>query len=90
MIRGRVPAVLTVTDIAGLVRGAHSGAGLGNEFLSNIQAVDGICHVVRAFPSSKVTHVEGAERQKVETMTFSSINFHILFLPQVAWTRCAT
>ena len=43
------PAYLHVTDIAGLVRGAAEGAGLGNAFLSNIQAVDGIFHVVRAF-----------------------------------------
>eukprot|EP00499_Haloplacidia_sp_CaronLabIsolate_P005335 CAMPEP_0196780648 /NCGR_PEP_ID=MMETSP1104-20130614/8287_1 /TAXON_ID=33652 /ORGANISM="Cafeteria sp., Strain Caron Lab Isolate" /LENGTH=394 /DNA_ID=CAMNT_0042150861 /DNA_START=39 /DNA_END=1223 /DNA_ORIENTATION=- len=53
-----VPAVLTVTDIAGLVRGASEGAGLGNAFLSHISAVDGIFHMVRAFPSKKVTHVE--------------------------------
>ena len=42
-----IPAVLTVTDIAGLVKGAAEGAGLGNAFLSNIQAVDGILHMVR-------------------------------------------
>jgi len=54
-----VPAVLTVTDIAGLVKGAAEGAGLGNAFLSNIQAVDGIFHVCRAFSGDEVTHVEG-------------------------------
>lgn len=54
-----VPAVLTVTDIAGLVKGAAEGAGLGNAFLSHIQAVDGIFHVCRAFGGDEVTHVEG-------------------------------
>jgi obg-like ATPase 1 len=54
-----VPAVLTVTDIAGLVKGASEGAGLGNAFLSNIQAVDGIFHVCRAFAGDEITHVEG-------------------------------
>jgi len=54
-----VPAVLDVTDIAGLVRGASEGAGLGNAFLSHIAAVDGIFHVCRAFPSKDVVHVDG-------------------------------
>ncbi|OIR58713.1 MAG: GTP-binding protein YchF [Amphiamblys sp. WSBS2006] len=53
------PAYLTVVDIAGLVRGASTGAGLGNDFLSHIQAVDGIFHVVRAFKDADVVHVEG-------------------------------
>jgi len=51
--------VLTVTDIAGLVKGAHEGKGLGNEFLANIQAVDAIYHVTRAFKDKKIEHVEG-------------------------------
>ncbi|KAI3653967.1 hypothetical protein MP228_000686 [Amoeboaphelidium protococcarum] len=55
----KVPAFLTVIDIAGLVKGASSGAGLGNAFLSHIKAVDGIFHVVRAFSDDEVTHVEG-------------------------------
>lgn len=52
------PAYLHVTDIAGLVRGAATGAGLGNAFLSHIQAVDGVFHVVRAFESDDVIHVD--------------------------------
>jgi len=52
------PAYLNITDIAGLVRGAAEGAGLGNAFLSHIQAVDGIFHVVRAFESEEVIHVD--------------------------------
>lgn len=55
-----VPAVLTVTDIAGLVKGASEGAGLGNAFLSHIQAVDGIYHVCRAFENDEILHVEGS------------------------------
>lgn len=54
-----MPAVLTVTDIAGLVKGAAEGAGLGNAFLSNIAAVDGIFHVCRAFAGDEIVHVEG-------------------------------
>lgn len=53
-----VPAQLTVTDIAGLVKGAAEGQGLGNAFLSHISAVDGIFHVCRAFDDKDVTHVE--------------------------------
>ena len=56
----RVPPVLTVTDIAGLVKGAAEGAGLGNAFLSHIQAVDAIYHMVRGFGGDEVTHVEGS------------------------------
>eukprot|EP00529_Nitzschia_sp_RCC80_P020194 CAMPEP_0113488968 /NCGR_PEP_ID=MMETSP0014_2-20120614/26290_1 /TAXON_ID=2857 /ORGANISM="Nitzschia sp." /LENGTH=427 /DNA_ID=CAMNT_0000382697 /DNA_START=51 /DNA_END=1334 /DNA_ORIENTATION=- /assembly_acc=CAM_ASM_000159 len=53
-----VPAVLKVTDIAGLIRGASEGAGLGNAFLSHIAAVDGIYHLVRDFDSDEVIHVD--------------------------------
>lgn len=55
----RKPAYLTVVDIAGLVRGASEGAGLGNAFLANIKAVDAIFHLVRGFDSEEVVHVEG-------------------------------
>ena len=57
--KSQVPAVLNVIDIAGLVPGAHEGAGLGNAFLSHIQGVDGIFQVVRAFESEEITHTEG-------------------------------
>lgn len=55
----KVPAYLTVIDIAGLVKGASQGAGLGNAFLSHIRAVDGIFHVIRIFEEADITHVEG-------------------------------
>lgn len=54
-----VSAYLDVWDIAGLVKNASQGEGLGNAFLSNIQAVDGIFHMCRAFSDKDVTHVEG-------------------------------
>jgi GTP-binding protein YchF len=54
-----VPATTTFIDIAGLVRGASSGEGLGNAFLSHIREVDAIAMVVRCFESSDVVHVEG-------------------------------
>eukprot|EP00658_Telonema_sp_P-2_P019581 TRINITY_DN17729_c0_g1_i1.p2 TRINITY_DN17729_c0_g1~~TRINITY_DN17729_c0_g1_i1.p2 ORF type:complete len:335 (-),score=124.46 TRINITY_DN17729_c0_g1_i1:96-1100(-) len=54
-----VPAFLTVTDIAGLIKGASEGEGLGNAFLSNILACDGIFHLVRAFSSDEIVHVDG-------------------------------
>lgn len=54
----RIPAYLMITDIAGLIKGASEGAGLGNAFLSHIQAVDGLYHVVRAFDNPEVVHVD--------------------------------
>ena len=67
-----VPTKLTFVDIAGLVRGASKGEGLGNQFLGNIREVDAIAHVVRCFQDSDVTHVEGridpiADIETVET-----------------------
>jgi len=55
----KVPAFLNVTDIAGLVKGAAEGQGLGNAFLSHIKACDAIFHMTRAFDDDDVTHVEG-------------------------------
>lgn len=54
-----VPAVLKLVDIAGIVRGASEGEGLGNKFLSNIRTVDAILHVVRCFEDADVVHVDG-------------------------------
>ncbi len=53
------PAVIEFVDIAGLVKGASKGEGLGNKFLSNIREVDAIVHVVRAFEDTNIVHVEG-------------------------------
>jgi len=55
----RVPAFLNVVDIAGLVKGASEGQGLGNAFLSHVSACDALFHLCRAFEDSDVTHVEG-------------------------------
>jgi len=54
------PAVIEFVDIAGLVRGASKGEGLGNKFLSNIRMTDAIVHVVRCFDDENVIHVEGS------------------------------
>lgn len=67
-----IPAAMEFKDIAGLVRGASKGEGLGNQFLAAIREVDAICEVVRLFPGSDVIHVEGSidgkrDRETVET-----------------------
>ena len=67
-----VPTRLTFVDIAGLVRGASKGEGLGNQFLANIREVDAIVHVLRCFEDDDITHVEGridpvADAETVET-----------------------
>ncbi len=67
-----IPTRLTFVDIAGLVRGASNGEGLGNQFLANIREVDAIAYVLRCFEDDDVTHVEGrvdpiADAETVET-----------------------
>jgi ribosome-binding ATPase len=57
--KARTPAIVTFVDIAGLVKGAAEGEGLGNQFLSNIREVDAIVHVVRCFEDGNVQHVMG-------------------------------
>ena len=57
--KSRVPANLTIFDIAGLTKGSSTGAGLGNAFLSHIRAVDAIFQVVRCFDDANVVHVNG-------------------------------
>lgn len=54
-----VPTTFEFTDIAGIVKGASKGEGLGNKFLSHIRQVDAICHVTRCFDDENITHVEG-------------------------------
>jgi ribosome-binding ATPase len=55
-----IPATVTFTDVAGLVRGASRGEGLGNQFLGHIRDTDAVCFVVRGFDDPDVTHVEGS------------------------------
>ena len=54
-----LPAAFEFVDIAGLVRGASKGEGLGNHFLSHIREVDAVVHVVRCFAEENITHVDG-------------------------------
>ncbi len=70
------PAVIEFVDIAGLVKGASKGEGLGNKFLSNIREVDAIVHVVRCFESDDIIHVEGSvdPLRDIET-----INLELIF-----------
>jgi GTP-binding protein YchF len=67
-----IPTRMTFVDIAGLVKGASKGEGLGNQFLANIREVDAIAHVLRCFEDGDVTHVEGrvdpvADAETIET-----------------------
>src|SRR6056297_1696749 len=67
-----IPTRMTFVDIAGLVKGASQGEGLGNQFLANIREVDAIAHVLRCFEDGDVTHVEGrvdpvADAEVIET-----------------------
>ena len=74
--RKTTPAVVEFVDIAGLVKGASKGEGLGNQFLSNIREVDAIVHVVRCFEDANVVHVDGSvdPARDIET-----INLELLF-----------
>lgn len=71
-----VPAVIEFVDIAGLVKGASKGEGLGNQFLSNIREVDAIVHVVRCFENSNIVHVDGSINPLRDIET---INFELIF-----------
>ena len=70
-----VPAIIEFVDIAGLVKGASRGEGLGNKFLSHIREVDAIVHVVRCFEDKNITHVDGTidPLRDVETITLELI-----------------
>jgi ribosome-binding ATPase len=70
------PAVIEFVDIAGLVKGASKGEGLGNQFLSNIREVDAIVHVVRCFEEDNVIHVDGSVNPLRDIET---INFELIF-----------
>lgn len=71
-----VPATIRFVDIAGLVRGAYRGEGLGNKFLAHIREVDAIVHVVRCFEDSNIVHVDGSV-DPVRDM--ETINFELIY-----------
>ena len=70
-----IPAVLDLVDIAGLVKGASDGEGLGNSFLSNIREMTALAHVVRCFEDENITHVDGSvnPRRDVEVINLELI-----------------
>ena len=70
------PTMLTFVDIAGLVKGASKGEGLGNKFLSHIRETDAIVHVVRCFDDENITHVDGSISPKRDIET---INYELIF-----------
>ena len=70
------PAVIEFVDIAGLVKGASKGEGLGNQFLANIREVDAIVHVVRCFEDGNIVHVDGSINPARDIET---INFELIF-----------
>ena len=70
------PAVIEFVDIAGLVKGASKGEGLGNQFLANIREVDAIVHVVRCFEDSNIVHVDGSINPLRDIET---INLELIF-----------
>ena len=69
------PATIEFVDIAGLVKGASKGEGLGNKFLSHIREVDAIIHVVRCFENDDITHVDGSvdPARDIETINLELI-----------------
>ncbi len=67
-----IPAAVEFVDIAGLVKGASAGEGLGNKFLSHIREVDAICHVVRIFEGGDIIHVEGSVDPKRDRETIDT------------------
>jgi ribosome-binding ATPase len=71
-----IPAAIEFVDIAGLVKGASKGEGLGNQFLSNIREVDAIVHVVRCFEDSNIIHVDGSVNPLRDIET---INLELIF-----------
>jgi len=68
----QIPATVTFVDIAGIVKGASEGAGLGNKFLANIRESDAICQVLRAFTDEDVVHVEGRVSPEEDMATINT------------------
>ena len=81
------PAILEFVDIAGLVKGASKGEGLGNKFLSHIRQVDVIVHVVRCFEDSNIIHVDGSVDP---VRDIGTINLELVLSISKCWTGGST
>lgn len=86
-----VPASMEFVDIAGSVRGASQGEGLGNQFLGHIRSTDAIAHVVRCFEDSDITHVDGNvdPLRDISTIEAGSLIYFDVSTVEVALSRFA-
>ena len=84
-----IPAAIEFVDIAGLVKGASKGEGLGNQFLANIREVDAIVHVVRCFEDSNIVHVDGSINplRDIETINLELIFSDLEILERRIYSR---
>ena len=88
-----VPATCEIVDIAGLVKGASKGEGLGNKFLGNIRETDAIIHVLRCFEDENITHVDGTidpirDKEIIDTeLQLKDLETMTLRPSRVAWPR---
>ena len=78
-----LPATVEIVDIAGLVKGASKGEGLGNQFLANIRETDAILHVLRCFDNDNILHVDGSVDPLRDKDTIDTVSYTHLTLPTI-------
>ena len=84
-----IPATVSFVDIAGIVKGASTGEGLGNKFLANIRESDAICQVIRAFVDPDVVHVDGkvSPKDDIETINIESFEVKTAGGGETCWIK---